>query len=103
GELRSRLTRLEAALRSRGITIEEAQPSTAHSVAVPEAAPPPAPPAAPPPRIPLAAAPHFTTPKPIFAQFERAPDDARSLESKIGSQWFNRVGILAVLIGVAWF
>jgi len=29
--------------------------------------------------------------------------DGRSLESQIGSQWFNRVGILAVLIGMAWF
>jgi uncharacterized membrane protein len=29
--------------------------------------------------------------------------DTRSLESRIGSQWFNRVGILAMLIGVAWF
>jgi uncharacterized membrane protein len=29
--------------------------------------------------------------------------DTQSLESRIGSQWFNRVGILAVLIGVAWF
>lgn len=27
----------------------------------------------------------------------------RSLESRIGSQWFNRIGILAVLIGMAWF
>jgi uncharacterized membrane protein len=26
-----------------------------------------------------------------------------SLESRIGSQWFNRVGILAVLIAMAWF
>ena len=26
-----------------------------------------------------------------------------SLESRIGSQWFNRIGILAVLIGAAWF
>ena len=32
-----------------------------------------------------------------------APTDSRSLESRIGSQWFNRVGILAVLIGMAWF
>jgi uncharacterized membrane protein len=29
--------------------------------------------------------------------------DERSLESKIGSQWFNRIGILAVLIGMALF
>jgi uncharacterized membrane protein len=30
-------------------------------------------------------------------------DDARTLENRIGSQWFNRIGILAMLIGVAWF
>ncbi len=33
-----------------------------------------------------------------FVQPERA-----SLESRIGSQWFNRVGIIAVLVGAAWF
>ncbi|HEV2577546.1 MAG TPA: DUF2339 domain-containing protein [Acidobacteriaceae bacterium] len=27
----------------------------------------------------------------------------RSLESRIGSQWFNRIGILAVLIAMSWF
>ena len=32
----------------------------------------------------------------------RANDD-QSLESRIGSQWFNRIGILAVMIGMAWF
>ncbi len=43
-------------------------------------------------------------PAPSFAsQFQAQPADARSLESRIGSQWFNRVGILAVLIGMAWF
>ncbi len=30
-------------------------------------------------------------------------EGGRSLESRIGSQWFNRIGILAVLIGMAWF
>jgi uncharacterized membrane protein len=30
-------------------------------------------------------------------------EDGRSLESRIGSQWFNRIGILAVLIAAAWF
>ncbi|HUV69426.1 MAG TPA: DUF2339 domain-containing protein [Terracidiphilus sp.] len=35
------------------------------------------------------------------AHGEDETDD--SLESRIGSQWFNRVGILAVLIGMAWF
>jgi uncharacterized membrane protein len=29
--------------------------------------------------------------------------DTRSLESRVGSQWFNRIGILAILIGMAWF
>jgi uncharacterized membrane protein len=29
--------------------------------------------------------------------------EERSLESRVGSQWFNRIGIIAVLIGVAWF
>jgi uncharacterized membrane protein len=34
---------------------------------------------------------------------EAGSGDSRTLESRIGSQWFNRIGILAVLIGVAWF
>jgi uncharacterized membrane protein len=29
--------------------------------------------------------------------------EEQSLESRIGSQWFNRIGILAVLIAAAWF
>ena len=32
-----------------------------------------------------------------------AKANGRSLESRIGSQWFNRIGILAVLIGMSWF
>ena len=41
---------------------------------------------------------------PNLASFEAAtPGDSRTLESRIGSQWFNRIGILAMLIGVAWF
>lgn len=27
----------------------------------------------------------------------------QSLENRVGSQWFNRIGIVALLIGVAWF
>ena len=43
-------------------------------------------------------------PAPSFRTLDAAgSDDTRTLESRIGSQWFNRVGILAVLIGVAWF
>src|SRR5262245_31735639 len=40
-------------------------------------------------------------------QQRRAPVAARSadrgLESRIGSQWLNRIGIVAVLIGVSYF
>jgi uncharacterized membrane protein len=32
-----------------------------------------------------------------------AAREERSLEARVGSQWFNRIGIIAVLIGVAWF
>jgi uncharacterized membrane protein len=62
-------------------------------------APPPPPPSPPPP-----AAPPFAVAPPQFHSLD--PDtasDSSSLESRIGSQWFNRIGILAVLIGVAWF
>ncbi|HEY3990352.1 MAG TPA: DUF2339 domain-containing protein [Acidobacteriaceae bacterium] len=31
------------------------------------------------------------------------PREEQSLESRVGSQWFNRIGIIALLIGVAWF
>ena len=34
---------------------------------------------------------------------QTGPEGGRSLESQIGSHWFNRIGILAMLIGVAWF
>lgn len=40
----------------------------------------------------------------VFLDSPPQPDDARaSLESRIGSQFFNRIGILALLIGMAWF
>ncbi len=37
------------------------------------------------------------------AGVEAAPASASSLEARIGSQWLNRVGIMALLIGAAWF
>jgi uncharacterized membrane protein len=39
---------------------------------------------------------------PGFLTQQSATSD-HSLESRIGSQWFNRIGILAVLVGMAWF
>ena len=42
---------------------------------------------------------------PLFASVSSAPAQHRgqSLENRIGSQWFNRIGILAVLIAMSWF
>ncbi|HET8636384.1 MAG TPA: DUF2339 domain-containing protein, partial [Acidobacteriaceae bacterium] len=88
--------RLESALRARGISLEE--PTTRTPAPPRDLAPgithPDVAPARPP-------APHPAAPPQFLAQQSATPD--RSLESRIGSQWFNRIGILAVLIGMAWF
>ncbi len=65
-----------------------------------------APPVAPPPRV-DAPAPSATPPGPTQV-IPSTPAPARpaaqeSLESRIGSQWLNRIGIAAVLIGVSYF
>jgi uncharacterized membrane protein len=56
------------------------------------------------PSIKSAAAPPIS-PAQTGAPAARTPahSDGSSLESRIGSQLFNRIGILAVLIGMAWF
>jgi uncharacterized membrane protein len=99
-ELRSRVRRLEEALLSNGILELQA-----------EAPPAPPPPVAAPSLPPVVMEqespqqfeqPAYQPPPPGFAGFT-APADGPSLESRIGSQWFNRVGILAVLIAMAWF
>ena len=95
-ELRSRVQLLEQALKSQGILLqrENTEPPPVHPLA--DATLPPAPPPAalPPQRI---AVPRFGSPA-------LAPQKNKgSLESRIGSQWLNRIGILAVLIGMAWF
>jgi uncharacterized membrane protein len=65
----------------------------------------PAPPSAPavpaPPLFASVAPPRFGHAEAAHAEDPRS--ESRSLENRIGSQWFNRVGILAVLIAVAWF
>jgi uncharacterized membrane protein len=57
--------------------------------------------------LPPAAASGASAPPPIpsFGQKEKSLTDEQkqSLENKIGSQWFNRIGILAILIAAAWF
>jgi uncharacterized membrane protein len=66
-------------------------------------APPPPMPVAPP--APPRFEPHASIAPPRFLhiQEDATTTDSPSLESRIGSTWFNRIGILAVLIGVAWF
>lgn len=98
-ELRARVRRLEQFFEQRGVVLGTQQPAgvpARPAAARPETAvepvaetPPPVPP-------PFAAA-----PLPAAARVTR--DEHTSLESRIGSQWFNRIGIVAVLIGVAWF
>jgi len=51
---------------------------------------------------PSADAAEASAPKPPLKVRETKPE-AASLESRIGAQLLNRIGILAVLIGVAWF
>ena len=99
-ELRGRIARIEVALRVRGVVLDDAV----------QAAPPP-PAAVQAPAVsslvehrPLPPMPPPPPPRPMFAYAAAATaEDGRSLESRIGSQWFNRIGILAVLIGMAWF
>jgi uncharacterized membrane protein len=101
-ELRARVLRIEEALRRRGVVLEDPKP---RPVAEPAAGAPQAVPAAIEPSVPaVAASAPLPEAGPMFASMgaSKAKDD-RSLESRIGSQWFNRIGILAVLIGMAWF
>jgi uncharacterized membrane protein len=97
-ELRSRVGGLEATLQAYGIVPQPREQTATATVAADLAAPiAPHPPAQervdPPPSM---------VETPSFATAEAAVLRP-SLESRIGSQWFNRVGILAVLIAMAWF
>ena len=100
--LRGRVWRLEETLKEQGIALWE-EPEAAASAGAGRveegsvAAQAPMPPREEA-REPVAApVPQFATVEPAGARAEQ------SLESRIGSQWFNRIGILAVLIAAAWF
>jgi len=105
-ELRNRVLRIEEALRRRGVVLEDAKPAPG---AGPSSAPMQA--AGLPPTVgaplPVAAGTMPAPPQPARPMFASVgspkPKDERSLENRIGSQWFNRIGILAVLIAAAWF
>jgi len=103
-ELRGRVWRLEELLRAHGLVTPEAIRSAPLI-----AAPPPPPPL---PGMQEEGSPAAAfSPEPLarpaglsFSAFQ--PENATergSLESQIGSQWFNRIGIVAMLIGMAWF
>jgi len=109
--LRGRVWRLEETLEEHGIALkaEPARGATPPAPPAPVAAPAPvggqagvspAQVAGPAPGVGAAvgAAPQFAA----VAAAGPAHED-QSLESRIGSQWFNRIGILAVLIAAAWF
>ena len=91
-----RALRLEAQLAAVAARVFQLE----QQIAMLRGSPPPAPPypqptPAVPPRQPRAEA--------MRQNVATAVADRRSLESRVGSQWFNRIGIVAVLIGVAWF
>ena len=101
--LRGRVWQLEETLKEYGIALKEESASPAPAVHSVAAAP-----------IAAAADSMAVVPErslsaaevrvPQFAALEPAPaQEEQSLESRIGSQWFNRIGILAVLIAAAWF
>jgi uncharacterized membrane protein len=75
-DLRARIELLESALRAAGVPVETQAAAPARQSG------------------------QQPTPLPAFS---RTPQPTRSLENRIASQWFNRIGILAVLIGMAWF
>jgi len=102
-ELRSRVQILEDTLRARGVALPVAQ-RVAASHPVEAAAPPNVAAATQHAAKPVAAPAIPYVPPPLsFAATPVATRDTRSLESRVGSQWFNRIGILAILIGMAWF
>ena len=82
-ELRARVRLLERTIRAYGFVPQNEDASPAQA-AVSAVLPPPAPIEA----------------TPALPQTRK---DRGSLESRIGSQWFNRIGILAGLIGMALF
>jgi uncharacterized membrane protein len=89
-QLTSRVYRLEQALHNAGIELPKEPAAAAPPVAV--APPPPVmPPVAP------------REPSPVAGYEAPRVDQPRALESVIGSQWLNRIGIAAVLVGVSFF
>ena len=99
-QLTRRVYHLEQVVGSSAEAVPQAQPAGASPVLPPI---PPAPSSA----APMAQAPLRNESHSVSgSQAERIPTGemaAESLERRIGSQWLNRVGVVAVLIGVSYF
>jgi uncharacterized membrane protein len=83
-----------------GIPPTPPQPVTPHQTPVP--APPPAPVSAPPPR-PAVAPPPIPHAAPKISHPVRVETKPTDLEAVIGGRWFNRIGIIALLLAVSYF
>ena len=91
GELTARVFRIEQAL--------NIPPAVAAQPLPVEASPPPPSPAIPQASAPVVRPSRLSVPARVLAGKPGSPD----LETRIGSQWLNRIGIFAVLIGVSYF
>jgi uncharacterized membrane protein len=101
-DLTSRVYRIERAVGLEPGLVSQSPPQTTVPASPPLAAPPPPPPqATPSSQTPYAAATAAIHPNP--PQSAAGPTSEADLESRIGSHWLNRIGISAVLIGVAYF
>ena len=106
-ELRSRVARMEQTLQNHGVLLQRMASQLFKEQRIAE--PPMGPTAAAYRRVedevvqvPYVPSPPLDRPAISYSGAETAKNDG-SLESRIGSQWFNRIGILAVMIGMAWF
>ena len=102
--LRARLDRIEDALTRQGILSPAWIAPPTQPPTPPAAKPEIVPPSSQQPSVLQEEVHSAPAPPPLFTA-ARSQDSKpqQSLESRIGSQWFNRIGILAVLIGMAWF
>jgi uncharacterized membrane protein len=94
-DLRSRLSLVEDALRARGVVLQKSEESG--PLRQEHAAPAPVISAG------QQVADEVSVPAETPGSIRSEQPVGRTLESQIGSQWFNRIGILAVLIGMALF
>ncbi len=95
-----------SSLTQRVFQLEQRQSAPAAEKPATEFSPPPPPPPKPmemPPPVYTASASPASFGDTAQSPFSYRPIESASLERRIGSQWLNRVGIVAVLVGVSYF